>query len=681
MVPAPARPGRTASDRAGQVGLQVVDLLLPWAVALATLAARLATAARGPTDWDSSQYLAAVSRFDVTHGRPQPPGYWLYVVAGRLVHATGLGTVESLVLVAALASAAGAGLTVVAGRDLGGRWVGVAAGLLVATSPFVWFDGSIVATYSFDLVIAPLLIILAWRARPHSWHGAGALVALAVAAGFRQSEATMFLPLALLAVAGSVRRVREGVVAVAAGAVGAAAWFVPMVLAQPGGLTAWSRATHGETEGAVRASSVLDHAAGGAVNLGTFAAYTVVALLPLIALAGVAAVGLGLRAVFRATHPLRGDDVPVTVPESGPAPRSGPRPVPALPGIDDAAPSTAGATGGPRHRRRPPPWDRPWYQGRIAVLAAATLPPMATVALLQFAKGGYLLAYLPGAVIALLLVPGALLRPRPGRRPGVGARTWAVVATLVVVAIAALGTDRFLGASGVLPVRTHPGTQGAWFTQVRYQAPYADTRATIESADAVDARLARLGPRVDPARDVIVIDSLDGGLAFYRQAGWELPLQHVVLATPGAAVNDELGGSLYYTDRRTVAVGPGGAVYLIASPTLPGLTAATAAGRATPVPGARVGDYEVWRIEPGGSVLGVHVVAADGPRPLGAGIPDSTTVPLPSRSDGAAPTLRGLVAEAGQVPSSGCRSPSSASVRPGSRGSTTSGSAPSRRNT
>ena len=61
----------------------------------------------------------------------------------------------------------------------------------------------------------------------------------------------------------------------------------------------------------------------------------------------------------------------------------------------------------------------------------------------------------------------------------------------MVLAIAALGTDRFLGASGVLPVRTHPGTHGAWFTQARYQAPYADTRATIESADAVDARLAR----------------------------------------------------------------------------------------------------------------------------------------------------------------------------------------------
>ena len=87
---------------------------MPWIVALVTLVLRLLTAATGPTDWDSAQYAAAVGHFDVAHGQPQPPGYWLYVVAGRLIHrVTGLGTIHSLVLVAALASAAAAGLTAV----------------------------------------------------------------------------------------------------------------------------------------------------------------------------------------------------------------------------------------------------------------------------------------------------------------------------------------------------------------------------------------------------------------------------------------------------------------------------------------------------------------------------------------------------------------------------------------
>ena len=105
-----------------------------------------------------------------------------------------------------MASAAAAGLTVVAGRDLGGWWVGLAAGVVVATCPFAWFNGSIVATYSFDMLACPLLIILAWRARPGSWHGVGAVVALGILAGFRQSIIQSFAILALIAVVASTRR-------------------------------------------------------------------------------------------------------------------------------------------------------------------------------------------------------------------------------------------------------------------------------------------------------------------------------------------------------------------------------------------------------------------------------------------------------------------------------------------
>ena len=75
----------------------------------ATLVLRLVTRRRGPTDWDSAQYALALRRFDVGHGHPQPPGYWLYVEPGRWVaRLTGLGAVHSLVAVSAVASAAAA---------------------------------------------------------------------------------------------------------------------------------------------------------------------------------------------------------------------------------------------------------------------------------------------------------------------------------------------------------------------------------------------------------------------------------------------------------------------------------------------------------------------------------------------------------------------------------------------
>jgi hypothetical protein len=582
--------------------------MLPWVVGLATLVARLATAAVGPTDWDSSQFAAGVARFDVTHGRPQPPGYFIYVGAGRLVHIFGPGAVDSLVLVSALASALAAGLVVVAGRDLGGRWVGLAAGLLVATSPFAWFSGSIASTYSFDLVIAPLLIVLAWRARPHSWHGAAAIGALGLLAGFRQSALQTFALLALLAVAGSVRRVTEALHAVLAGVAAVALWFVPMALAQPGGVRAWVRATRLEALGAVRATSILDHASSGATNLGTFAGYTTVALAPLVALAVIAGFVLLVRTLVRAVR----TDSPVTDPNLRP--------------IAAAAVPTATR---PRSRHRPgrlADWSRPWYQSRTAILMGAIVPPMAMVALVQFAKSGYLLAYLPGSVIALLLVPAALLRrdpPRPSDRSakrGVLVTIWLVVMSLVVAAIAVVGAQRFLTGTGVLPAKPTRSSHGLWLTQARYQAPYPATRSAIRSADAIDTSLAALAPLLKPSRDVVVIDSIDGGSAFYRSAGWELPSDRVALVVPGSAIYNEQFGSLYYTSQSTVPVGPGGYVYLIAPPSLPGLAQLTRQALAVPAHARPIADYLVWRVSPGATVLGVRVVTRSGIRPLGAGL-------------------------------------------------------------
>ena len=59
-----------------------------------------------------------------------------------------------------------------------------------------------------------------------------------------------------------------------AGVVAVAVWFVPMALAQPGGVSIWAAATRAESNGALLSTSVLDHATAGADNIGTFAAYT-----------------------------------------------------------------------------------------------------------------------------------------------------------------------------------------------------------------------------------------------------------------------------------------------------------------------------------------------------------------------------------------------------------------------
>lgn len=570
---------------------------VPWLLALGTLALRLATAATGPTDWDSAQYASAVRHFDITHGQPQPPGYWLYVESGRLLHSvTGMGTIAGLVLVSALASALAVGLTTVAGRDLGGGWVGLVAGIVVALSPFAWFSGSIVATYSFDMVACSLLVIFAWRARPNSWHGVYAAAALGVLAGFRQSIVTAFALLALLAVIGSTRRLSRLGITVVVGIVACGSWFVPMLASQPGGFQAWLHATRLEVTGAAQQTSVLDHATGTATNFGTFAAYTALALAPLAALALLAGLLLLVRRTISAiAHRGMDSGGPLTDPDGS---------------------STAAHTGETVPAGTRP--GRPWYRSRPAVLGAAIVPPVLLVTVIQFAKGGYLLAYLPAAVIALLLPLGALNRRTSDSRRL--SPTWVVLTSLTVGAVALVGAQRFVSAVAAIPPEWTQGSSSLWLDQPRYQAPYATTAASIRLADSMDAALGDLGSVVHTGRDVVVFDTIDGGQNIYRNAGWELPGARIALVGTNQVMYNELGGGLFYAPPSQLTVAPGGSVLLVASPALPGLEALTSDGDAVSVATTDIGGFRVWRVRPGVSILGVPVLANSGPRPLGHGV-------------------------------------------------------------
>ena len=157
--------------------------------------------------------------------------------------------------------------------------------------------------------------------------------------------------------------------------------------------------------------------------------------------------------------------------------------------------------------------------------------------------------------------------------------------------------------------------------QARYQAPYADTRAAITSADAIDTALAGLAPSVNPARDVVVFDTVDGGANIYRNAGYALPDLRIALVQPNGVLYNQVHGALYYAKGNAVATAPSGSVFLVASPTLPGLATLVTLGYALPVATPKpIGGYRVWQLLPGTTVLGVHLISQSGPRPLGTGI-------------------------------------------------------------
>jgi hypothetical protein len=265
-----------------------------------------------------------------------------------------------------------------------------------------------------------------------------------------------------------------------------------------------------------------------------------------------------------------------------------------------------------------PAWTRPWYQSRTVILAASIVPPVAVVTLIQFAKSGYLLAYLPGAVIALLIPVGALTRRRRDNHRL--SPTWVTVASVLVGLVVVAGGQRFVSAAAVIPMGW-TSSSSLWLEQPRYQAPYPTTYSGIRAIDSIDSALGALGPHVVAADDVVVFDVVDGGDSIYRNAGWELPEDRVALVGPSQVLYNEQHGALYYSPPPAINVGPGGSAILVASPALPGLAALTASGQAVAVDTDQlIGGYRVWRVASGASILGVAVVQSNGLRPLGHGI-------------------------------------------------------------
>lgn len=535
------------------------DRAVPLVLVAAALASYAAAAASWPTEWDSVSLVFGVDRFDVTQASPHAPGYWLYVALGRLVRAvTPLGTADSLLAASAAAAAGTVALGWSVGRTLGGRWLGLAAAAVLLTSPFVAFYGSSIATYPFDALASLVLLALALRATPGSWHAPAAAAALGLAGGIRQSSLLLLAPLALIALARGVRRApspaRVLAAAAVAGAAGVAVWLVPMALEQPGGLGAVREESTRMWRQAVEVSSPVYRAPSDGIryNVGQATGYTLAAVALLLPVTVAAAV--------LSRRPHLGTSL-------------------------DAPPPPA------RRLKVTPP----------VLLAVAALPPFAFVTVFHFGKAGYVLSYLP-ALVLLLLWPARALA---GRRR--------LLVTGLVVLACAVSLLRFWGAPGLLPSSLTDTNSNLWFTESRFGAPYRLTERAIRDTDADVERYLALGRAFDPATDELVFMYLNGGHRFrhamltlprfrmhYLQLGfhewsasgrrWAHERDHVLELAPGARAvfvvdepRTEMAELVNAGKAEVVPLGTGPTAYVVAAgETVYGVQLVTAPAPATP---------------------------------------------------------------------------------------------------
>lgn len=207
---------------------------------LLTIFSRLPFTSKYLYHLDSGHFALALQDYNLVLHQPHPPGYFLYVMLGKLLHLFVSDVNTTFVLISIFFS----GLTVVTvyyiGKELFDERTGIFSALLMLTSPNFWFHGEVALTYPAEAFFSAIIGLFCWRAYQgkKSYLLISALM-LAVAGGFRQNTAVFLLPLWIFSVRKeSYRSIVNGLLLFC---IVSFAWFLPMVM-YTGGLSVYIEA-------------------------------------------------------------------------------------------------------------------------------------------------------------------------------------------------------------------------------------------------------------------------------------------------------------------------------------------------------------------------------------------------------------------------------------------------------
>jgi len=213
---------------------------IPTLFFLLTVATRIPFSSKLLYHMDSVHFALALERYDVTVHQPHPPGYFLYVMLGRLVHLFIKDANDVFVLMSIVFSGLTVAVVFLLAEEMYDRKTGIIAACFALTSPNLWFHGEVALSYGAEGFFSALIGLFCWRVysgRDNDiWLSA---LFLGIAGGIRQNSVLFLLPLLLF----SARKVPLGKIGAALLLLGAVccAWFFPM-LQMTGGWDAYSGA-------------------------------------------------------------------------------------------------------------------------------------------------------------------------------------------------------------------------------------------------------------------------------------------------------------------------------------------------------------------------------------------------------------------------------------------------------
>lgn len=238
-IPEPAATNEVASGCSPLPSFSGRDWLTAMIVFLIAFGARVPCRSHMAFDWDCAQFALTIGQYDIAKSLPHPPGYFLYVMLGRLVNLFVGEPYTALVWMSVVCGSALAAVMYLLGAAMFGRAAGGIAALVGVSSPLLWFYSLVARNYILDGLAVTVFALLCWKARARGvgWRDVVVLsVVLAFTMGERQQSGLTLLPLFLYTVWGHPpHRVLRIFVALLLVGVFVLAWFIPLV-AITGGL-------------------------------------------------------------------------------------------------------------------------------------------------------------------------------------------------------------------------------------------------------------------------------------------------------------------------------------------------------------------------------------------------------------------------------------------------------------
>jgi hypothetical protein len=223
------------------------------ALFVATIIARIPFRAATFYNGDSVNFGLGLERFSISEYQPHPPGYILYIAAGRFLNFFLGDAHAALLTLSILAAAAAVALIYLIGNSIFDRATGLAAAVLLLFSPLAWFYGEVALSYEVELPLALVAVWLLYQLFFHRRYALAAAIVIGVTAGVRQDVLLFLGPFWLL---GTLRLGRkEMLLSWSAMVVSVLAWAAPLVYLA-GGLEAYRQISSAQFEGSVNSASI-----------------------------------------------------------------------------------------------------------------------------------------------------------------------------------------------------------------------------------------------------------------------------------------------------------------------------------------------------------------------------------------------------------------------------------------